>query len=80
VLLGAIKMTFGEGSKAIVPQQTWHNKRGITKFVLRLLLCEIGSMNRRNEQAGTLFDICRVSPHEKQNPDENLMEICYPEK
>ena len=30
------------------------------------------------ESAGPMFNIYHVSPHETQNPDEFVTEICYP--
>ena len=47
---------------------------------IRLLLCGTGCLSRRNEPAGTMFNICHVNPHEKLNPEKNLTEICYPVK
>ena len=32
------------------------------------------------EPAGPMFNIYHVSPHETQNPDEFVTEICYPVK
>ena len=32
------------------------------------------------ESAGPMFNIYHVSPHETQNPDEFVTEICYPVK
>ena len=32
------------------------------------------------EAAGPMFNIYHVSPHETQNPDEFVTEVCYPVK
>jgi len=39
-----------------------------------------GTLKNGYEPSGAMFNIYHVSPHETQNPDAFVTEICYPVK
>ena len=79
--LCAVTYLDGEYKEEDVEMMAWKTVKGSYTQITDVYAAVIAWMEANGyEPAEPMFNIYHVSPHETQNPDEFVTEICYPVK